>query len=86
MDLSKIFQKRPALPGRIPLPDVDPGEVEAYRQEADRYVRTRLGYLRAMMGKGAVPFAGKPKPRPKPTRHVRQKRARMARAAYLRGG
>lgn len=83
-DLSQVFQQRPALPGRVLTPGVDQDEVDALQERFDHFARTRLGYLRGMMRKGAIPFQGVPAD-VKAERRARGKRQRRARRV-ARGG
>lgn len=74
------------LKQRVEIPGVEREEVDALQEGFDRFARNRLGFLRGMAAKGAVPYMGTARPKRKKrstTAHVRRMREHAARAATL---
>lgn len=79
LNLKPLAGRSPLLPERVTVPGVEEAEVEALQEGFDRFARTRLGYLRAMMHKGVMPYAGTVSGAEKARRRARGKRAKAAR-------
>jgi hypothetical protein len=74
---------------RVALPDATEAEqaaIAAVKAESEWYRRTQRGFLNALFIKTrGRPFTGKPKRKPRLTKHQKHVAAMAVRAQYLRG-